>query len=146
MTSKVFKAQSFVYLLWYSRGTQEFAESQNNKCIFTKLNAVFILNTAAWKKNITTVNSVTNTWSIQQTPVFHGCTITNKQNVEPRKISTSWGHTKVPTVLNKFASFIFIFRISRCPFPFLWRHSSMTSNYVSFHISCLMKENTVLNF
>jgi hypothetical protein len=29
--------------------------------------------------NITTVNSVTNTWSIQQTPMFHGCTITNKQ-------------------------------------------------------------------
>jgi hypothetical protein len=29
---------------------------QNNKCIFTKLNAVFILNTAAWTKNITTVN------------------------------------------------------------------------------------------
>jgi hypothetical protein len=27
---------------------------QNNKCIFTKLNAVFILNTAAWTKNITT--------------------------------------------------------------------------------------------
>ena len=68
----------------------------NNKCIFTKLNAVFILKTAAWtKKNITTVNSVTNTWSIQQTPMFHGCTITNKQNVEPWKLSTSWGHTKV---------------------------------------------------
>jgi hypothetical protein len=31
-----------------------------------------------------------------------------------------------PTV-NKFASFIFIFRISRCRFPYLWRHSSMTS-------------------
>jgi hypothetical protein len=30
-----------------------------------------------------------------------------------------------PTVLNKFAFFIFIFRISRCPFPYLWRHSSM---------------------
>jgi hypothetical protein len=30
------------------------------------------------QKNITTVNSVTNTWSIQQTPRFHGCTITNK--------------------------------------------------------------------
>jgi hypothetical protein len=42
-----------------------------------------------------TVNSITNTWSIQQTPMFHGCTITNKQNVEPRKLSTSWGHTKV---------------------------------------------------
>ena len=27
------------------------------------------------QKNITTVNSVTNTWSIQQTPMFHGCTI-----------------------------------------------------------------------
>ena len=25
---------------------------RNNKCIFTKLNAVFILKTAAWKKNI----------------------------------------------------------------------------------------------
>ena len=25
------------------------------------------------------------------------------------------------------SSFIFIFRISRCPFPYLWRHSSMTS-------------------
>ena len=52
-------------------------------------------------------------------------------------------------ILNKFASFIFIFRISRCPFPYLWRHSSMTSKYVSRHISCigcLMKENTVLNF
>ena len=45
--------------------------------------------------HITTVNSVTNTWSIQQTPTFHGCTITNKQNVEPWKLSTSWGHTKV---------------------------------------------------
>jgi hypothetical protein len=34
-------------------------------------------------------------------------------------------------------------------FPYLWRHSSMTSKYVSRHISwigCLMKENTVLNF
>ena len=68
---------------------------QNNKCIFTKLNAVFILNTAAWTKHITTVNSVTNTWSIQQTPVFYGCTITNKQNFEPWKLSTSWGHTRV---------------------------------------------------
>jgi hypothetical protein len=68
---------------------------RNNKCIFTKLNAVFILKTAAWQKNITTVNSVTNTWSIQQTPMFHGCTITNKQNVETWKLSTSWGHTKV---------------------------------------------------
>jgi hypothetical protein len=47
------------------------------------------------QKNITTINSVTNTWSIQQTPMFHGCTITNKQNVEPWKLSTSWGHTKV---------------------------------------------------
>jgi hypothetical protein len=36
--------------------------------------------------NITTVNSVTNTWSTQQTPMFHGCTITNKQNVEPWKL------------------------------------------------------------
>jgi hypothetical protein len=27
--------------------------------------------------------------------MFHGCTITNKQNVEPWKLSTSWGHTKV---------------------------------------------------
>jgi hypothetical protein len=68
---------------------------RNNKCIFTKLNAVFILKTAAWTKHITTVNSVTNTWSIQQTPMFHGCTITNKQSVEPWKLSTSWGHTKV---------------------------------------------------
>jgi hypothetical protein len=67
----------------------------NNKCIFTKLNSVFILKTAAWTKNITTVNFVTNTWSIQQTPMSHGCTITNKQNVEPWKFSTSWGHTKV---------------------------------------------------
>jgi hypothetical protein len=33
----------------------------------------------------------------------------------------------ISTVLNKFASFIFIFRISRCPFSYLWRHSSMTS-------------------
>ena len=41
---------------------------RNNKCIFTKLNAVFILKTAVWKKNITTDNSVTNTSSIQQTP------------------------------------------------------------------------------
>jgi hypothetical protein len=40
-------------------------------------------------------------------------------------------------LLNKFASFIFIFRISRCPFPYLWRHSSMTSKYVSRHISCM---------
>jgi hypothetical protein len=47
------------------------------------------------KKHITTVNSVTNTWSIQQTPMFHGCAITNKQNIEPWKRSTSWGHTKV---------------------------------------------------
>ena len=56
---------------------------RNNKCIFTKLNAVFILKNGCMnKKNITTVNSVTNrnTWSIQQTPMFHGCTITNKQN------------------------------------------------------------------
>ena len=29
------------------------------------------------QKNITTDNSVTNTRSIQQTPMFHGCTITN---------------------------------------------------------------------
>jgi hypothetical protein len=51
-----------------------------------------------------------------------------------------------PTVLNKFASFIFIFRISRCPFPYLWRHSSMTSKYVSRHISCIgcfMKDVTL---
>ena len=58
---------------------------RNYKCIFNKLNAVFILKTAAWTKNITTVNSVRNTWSIQQTPMFHGCTITNIQNVEPWK-------------------------------------------------------------
>ena len=64
---------------------------RNNKWIFTKLNAVFILKMAAWTKKY----SVTNTWSIQQTPMFHGCTITNKQNVEPWKLSTSWGHTKV---------------------------------------------------
>jgi hypothetical protein len=31
------------------------------------------------QKNITTVNSVTNTWSIQQTPMFHGCTITSHE-------------------------------------------------------------------
>ena len=68
---------------------------RNNKCIFTKLNAVFILKTAAWTKKYYNVNSVTNTWSIQQTPMFHGCTITNKQNVEPWKLSRSWGHTKV---------------------------------------------------
>jgi hypothetical protein len=42
------------------------------------------------QKNITTVNSVTNTWSIQQTPMFHGCTITNKQNVEPWKYCTKF--------------------------------------------------------
>ena len=70
---------------------------RNNKCILTKLSPVFIIKTAAWTKNITTVNSVTNTWSIQQTPspMFHGCTIANKQSVEPWKLSTSWGHTKV---------------------------------------------------
>jgi hypothetical protein len=75
------------------------------------------------KKNITTVSSVTNTWSIQQTPMFHGCTITNNQNVEPWKRSI-------------------------CPFPYLW-HSTMTLTYVSRHISYmryLMKENPVLNF
>jgi hypothetical protein len=50
---------------------------RNNKCIFAKLNAVFVLKTVVrTKKNITTDNSVTNTWSIQQTPIFHGCTIT----------------------------------------------------------------------
>ena len=27
------------------------------------------------------------------------------------------------------------FHISRCPFPYLWRHFSMTSKYVSRHIS-----------
>jgi hypothetical protein len=40
------------------------------------------------------------------------------------------------------------FRFSRCPFPYLWHHSSKTSKYVSRHISCmgcLMKENTVLS-
>jgi hypothetical protein len=40
--------------------------------------------------NVNNMNSVTNTWSIQQTPMFHGCTITNKQNVEPWKLSMSW--------------------------------------------------------
>ena len=45
------------------------------------------------QNNITTDNSVTNTWSILQTHMFHDCTI--KQNVEPWKLSTSWGHTKV---------------------------------------------------
>jgi hypothetical protein len=44
---------------------------RDNKCISTKLNAVFILKTLHEQKHITTVNSVTNTWSIQQTPVFH---------------------------------------------------------------------------
>ena len=39
--------------------------------------------------------TVTNTWSIQHIPMFQGCTIANKQNVEPWKLSTSWGHTKV---------------------------------------------------
>jgi hypothetical protein len=68
---------------------------RNNKCILTKLNAVFIFKTAAWTTNIITVISVTNTWSIQQTPMFHGCTITNKQNFEPWKLSTSWGHTYI---------------------------------------------------
>ena len=51
---------------------------RNNKCIFTKLNAVFILKTAIWiQKDITTVKSITNTWLIQQTPMFHGYTIAN---------------------------------------------------------------------
>ena len=69
---------------------------RNNKCIFNKLNAVFYTQNGCMNnKNITTVNSVTNTWSIQQTPMFHGCTITNKQNVEPWKLSTSWSHTMV---------------------------------------------------
>jgi hypothetical protein len=52
---------------------------RNNKCIFTKLNAVFILKTGAWTKKC---YNVTNTWLIQQTPMFHGCTITHKQNVD----------------------------------------------------------------
>jgi hypothetical protein len=39
------------------------------------------------QKHITTVNSVTNNWSIQQTPTFHGCTITNKYI----SISPVWG-------------------------------------------------------
>ena len=68
---------------------------RNNKCIFTKLNAALYSKRLYEKKNITTVNSVTNTRWIQQTPMFHSCTITNKQNFEPWKLSTSWGHTKL---------------------------------------------------
>ena len=67
---------------------------RNNKCIFTKLN-FYTQNGCMNKKSITTINSVTNTWSIQQIPMFHGCTITKKQNVEPWKRLTSCGHTKV---------------------------------------------------
>ena len=64
---------------------------RNNKCIFTKLNAVFILKTTAWTKNITTLipSQIPDRFSKLL------CTITNKQNVEPWKLSTSWGHTKV---------------------------------------------------
>jgi hypothetical protein len=94
--SKFYKLYKYNINISHNKTTWINGIIRNNKCIFTKLNAVFILKTAAWtKKNITTVNSVTNTWSIQQTPIFHCCTITNKQNIEPWKLSTSWGRLRI---------------------------------------------------
>ena len=58
---------------------------------------------------LTTVNSVTNTRTIQQIPMFHGCTITNLNitinkwkcvKVSPLKLSRSRGHTKFLLIVN----------------------------------------------
>ena len=60
-------------------------------------------------KTLTTVNSVTNTRTIQQTPMFHGCTITNLNitinkwkcvKFPPLKLSRSRGHTKFLLIVN----------------------------------------------
>jgi hypothetical protein len=53
------------------------------------------------KKNITTVNSVTNTWSIQQTPMFHGCTITNKPSYFMYRVSREGKYCT--TFLNQYS-------------------------------------------
>ena len=46
-------------------------------------------------------------------------------------------HDRADVTVGYIFCLLFSFlRISRCPFPYLWRHSSMTSKYVSRHISC----------
>ena len=42
---------------WTTKHYASLNQWWNNKCIFTKLNAVFILKTAAWTKKITTMHS-----------------------------------------------------------------------------------------
>ena len=78
---------------------------RNNKCILIKLNAVFILKTAVWTKHITTDNSATNTWSIQQTPMFHGCTIANLTITINKTLSLEniWRHGAIP----RFCVYVF---------------------------------------
>jgi hypothetical protein len=65
MTSKVFKAQRFECDSAFQNGDRiqvltDFS-GREDKCIFTKLNAVLYSKRLHEQKNITTVNSVTNT-------------------------------------------------------------------------------------
>jgi hypothetical protein len=64
--------------------------------------------------------------------------VTSNQNASITDLTIGFFQIQIPTVLNIYLGFLFsFFRISRCPFPYMWRHSSMTSKYVSRHISCM---------
>jgi hypothetical protein len=66
------------------------------------------------------------------------CFYTQNGCMNKKKILQRLIPSQIPDRFSKLlCSTIFIFRISRCPFPYLWRHSSMRSKYVSRHISCM---------
>jgi hypothetical protein len=52
----------------------------------------------------------------------------------------TWNMTTDSNRIKYICVLFSFFRISRCPLPYLWRHSSMTSKYMSCHISCMSHE------
>jgi hypothetical protein len=91
------------------------------------------------QKNITMVNSVTNTWSIQQTPMFHGCTITNKQNVEPWKFrrhgATPRFYLHVDFIKNALG---ILYGIISNVIEYLIKYQLIRVPWRLFHIHCML--------
>jgi hypothetical protein len=89
--------------------------------------------------------SVNQQLSLSRTPKYpRHWSVTNLHTLSDQYHWVLWNthHTKLTfvTPIDKLSSFLLIFELF---FPYLWRHSSMTSKYVSRHISymgCLMKE------
>ena len=123
----------------------------NTKCIFPKLNAVLILKTAVWTtKNITTDNSVTNTWSIQQTPIFHGCTITRwTSQFKMLSLENFWRHGATPRFCLHVVNILIIEILSQTHCYVMWYINVIFIKFIkvtTYEIVLISKFSTVFSF